>query len=402
MAFVPYNNNGITTPASSAPVVLSTGTTGSVSRALTTLNYDFITNTTNGWYDTMGFNWVSLTVYGQASASATVTFEACNETITGALTQVFLQDASSSNPSRTATYAITANTGKIFEGTIPARYFRVRVSTTGAGTASVYGHWRQSPTPTTTPVIGPLVTGSNLFGSTLAGISSVVDVPSFSVNNVTTTSSGILHTTPTYFALAAGATPAASFNLTTSSVTGTSPAMDVVIQESYDDGANWTSLYQFERISAAGTYTTPVLRINGNALRYYYTASSGSTSSFTVAITRMHKSSIGVNYRNLYDRTFNTTQTSGVTGTSFYVLGTSSVQMTVSSGPASTVCSMQLQGSTDGINWLTFSGSTVSPAANTTATGVAIVHNVKWVRAVCGAAGVSQTLNFVHFVAQGA
>lgn len=61
--------------------------------------------------------------------------------------------------------------------------------------------------------------------------------------------------------------------------------MDVTIEESFDGGTNWVTLYQFQRITATGSYNTPILRATGRNIRYVQTIG-GTSPSFTRALTR--------------------------------------------------------------------------------------------------------------------
>lgn len=61
--------------------------------------------------------------------------------------------------------------------------------------------------------------------------------------------------------------------------------MDVRIEESFDGGTNWVTLYEFQRITATGSYNSPILRATGRNIRYVQTLT-GTTPSFTRAITR--------------------------------------------------------------------------------------------------------------------
>ena len=56
-------------------------------------------------------------------------------------------------------------------------------------------------------------------------------------------------------------------------VTGTSPTLDVRIEQSHDGGTNWVTLYDFQRITAIGYYISPLLRADARNIRYVQTVS---------------------------------------------------------------------------------------------------------------------------------
>lgn len=61
--------------------------------------------------------------------------------------------------------------------------------------------------------------------------------------------------------------------------------MDVGIEESYDGGTSWFTLYDFQRVTANGNYNSPVLRASGRHIRYIRTIG-GTTPSFTMSLVR--------------------------------------------------------------------------------------------------------------------
>jgi hypothetical protein len=60
-------------------------------------------------------------------------------------------------------------------------------------------------------------------------------------------------------------------NIPVTAVTGTSPTMDVRIEESDDSGTNWYTVYDFPRITATGIYRSPLIPLVGNRIRYVQT-----------------------------------------------------------------------------------------------------------------------------------
>ena len=90
-------------------------------------------------------------------------------------------------------------------------------------------------------------------------------------------------------------------NIPVTAVTGTSPTLDVSIEESDDNGTNWLKVYDFPRITATGIYRSPVIPMTGTRLRYVQTVG-GTTPSFTRAINRVQSSLSAAPLRQLVDR----------------------------------------------------------------------------------------------------
>jgi hypothetical protein len=103
----------------------------------------------------------------------------------------------------------------------------------------------------------------------------VADVASAALT-VTTTTAAITPTLGTSYEV----------NIPVTVVTGTSPTLQVTIQESDDTGTNWFNVYDFPTIIAVGIYRSPVLTLTGNRIRYVQTVT-GTTPSFTRSIGRL-------------------------------------------------------------------------------------------------------------------
>lgn len=128
---------------------------------------------------------------------------------------------------------------------------------------------------------------SNIGTGTLAAVTSanlgiptaIADVVSAALTTTTTTAAF----TPTFGISYVVQIPVAV-------VSGTSPTLDVGVEESPDGTANWMRVYDFPRITATGSYTSPPLPFTGNRVRYVQTVG-GTTPSFTRAINRLQLSS---------------------------------------------------------------------------------------------------------------
>ncbi|MCZ8261262.1 MAG: hypothetical protein O9333_14160, partial [Beijerinckiaceae bacterium] len=166
-------------------------------------------------------------------------------------------------------------------------------------------------------------------------------------------------------------------NIPVTAVAGTSPTLDVVIEESDDGGTNWFPVYAFQRITATGMYRSPKLPLTGNRVRYVQTITGTGGPSFTRAINRMQAYDSVPVLRQLFDRSINLTSGGSVTP-SLNVQGCRGVQLAITIGTAGTPPQIQLEGSDDnGLNWyaigsplLAVASSTVQLTAANTQTGL--------------------------------
>ena len=84
-------------------------------------------------------------------------------------------------------------------------------------------------------------------------------------------------------------------NIIVTSVLGTNPTLDVLVQESDDNGINWFNVYQFPRITAVGAFKSPKFPLRGNRIRYVQYVG-GSSPIFTRSINRVQYSDSITNY----------------------------------------------------------------------------------------------------------
>lgn len=86
------------------------------------------------------------------------------------------------------------------------------------------------------------------------------------------------------------------FGITVGTVTGTTPTLDVAIQESPDGlGVVWNTVYTFPTITASGTFFSPLIAQAGKAYRYVQTLG-GTTPSFTRSIFRLQSNVVVATY----------------------------------------------------------------------------------------------------------
>ena len=187
------------------------------------------------------------------------------------------------------------------------------------------------------------------------------------------------------------------FHVAVTAVSGTNPTMDIGIEESPDNGTNWFRVYDFPRITATGSYQSPLIRA-AVGTRYRYVRTIGGTSpSFTHAINRIQHSQPGEIHRQFFDRSivmttqFSTTPVYVVDGCNFF-------QVIVSLGATTTAPVLQLQGSEDGTNWYTI-GANFTPTAAANVSFVFQDIMPRFCRVSVATAGASVTLNHISIKA---
>lgn len=238
-------------------------------------------------------------------------------------------------------------------------------------------------------------TGTNATQWNAAGWagSMVADVASAAVTSTQTTSAvapGLVNNVGAY---------AHSFNVIVTAVSGTTPTMDVGVEESLDNGTNWVRVYDFPRITANGAYTSPLIRAQyGTRYRYVQTVG-GTTPSFTRAINRVMFSAPGQLARQFFDRSIVLTTLNSTTPT-YTVDGCTFFQISTNLGAATTAPVLQLQGSEDGTNWYSV-GTTFTPVASSTTVSVTKDVAPKFVRVLVQTAGATVTAGYISIKALG-
>jgi len=222
----------------------------------------------------------------------------------------------------------------------------------------------------------------------------VADVASAAITTTTTTSA----ITPG--AVANIGTYAHEFNIIVTAVTGTSPTLDVGVEESMDNGTNWKRIYDFPRITANGAYTSPALRAHAGT-RYRYVQTVGGTSpSFTRTVNRIQLSHNPPLTRNFIDRNITLTTLNSVTPT-YDIEGTDMVQLHVNVGAITTTApQIQLEGSEDGTNWYAI-GTPLTAVASSSVVAMNINQMTRFVRGRVSTAGVGVTAGFINIRALG-
>ena len=351
---------------------------------------------------------VEIAVSGYASISVQVT-----GTYTGALTLQATIDGSTwvsmsgggtliniSNGAGSSTIASAAQS--IYQADIGG-FTRARITALAAvtGTASIVLRTAQgasavaidAPLPTGTNSVGNIGTVgtlSTLTAGNLAIPGTIADVLSAALTSTTTTAT----LTPTFGC-------SYEVNVPVTVVSGTTPTLDFVIQESDDSGVNWFDVYHFERITATGIYRSPKLPLTGNRVRYVQTVS-GTTPSFTRSVNRLQSSDTVVATRRLFDRSLASTQALNAVTASLNSQNLSyNFQLIISSGTITTTAPvLKLQGSDDnGATWYDIPGTTLTAVASSTVQITAVNYSAQLVRAIVTTAGSAATLNYVSLKA---
>ena len=243
----------------------------------------------------------------------------------------------------------------------------------------------------TQPVSGTVT--SNIGTGTVAAVTSanlalpgiIADVASAALTTTTTTAAF----TPTFGI-------AYTVNIPVTAVTGTTPTLDVAIEESDDSGTNWFKVYDFPRITAAGMYRSPLIRMVGNRVRYVQTVG-GTTPSFTRAINRLQNSSSAEAVRQLIDRSTIVLTTLNSTTPSLDTRDAGNrAQLVVNVGAITTTApALQMEGSDDnGTTWYAI-GTPLTAVASSTVQVTVVDINAALMRVRVSTAGSGVTAGYV-------
>ncbi|MFM1990239.1 MAG: hypothetical protein RJA99_3196 [Pseudomonadota bacterium] len=251
-------------------------------------------------------------------------------------------------------------------------------------------------TPAVTVSSGTVTTVSTV--TTVTGVTTVSAVTAANLGIpgiIADVASAALTSTATTAAFTPTFGTAYSVSIPVTAVTGTTPTLDVSIEESDDSGTNWFRVYDFPRITATGMYRSPIIRMTGNRVRYVQTVS-GTTPSFTRAINRLQSSSNSEPVRQLIDRSVVLTTLNSTTPSLDARDAGNRVQMVVNVGAITTTApALQLEGSDDnGASWYAI-GSPLTAVASSTVQLTAVDINSALIRARVSTAGVGVTAGYV-------
>jgi hypothetical protein len=217
--------------------------------------------------------------------------------------------------------------------------------------------------------------------------------PATLVNDVV---SAALTTTTTTAAITPTFGLAYQVNIPVTAISGTTPTLDVRIEESDDNGTNWFTVYDFPRITATGIYRSPVMPLGtGTRVRYVQTVG-GTTPSFTRSINRNQSNVQTPAVRQLVDRSIAPNTLNSVTPTLLARDAGNSTQLVVNMGAITTTApAFQLEGSDDfGLTWYAI-GTPLTAVASSTVQVTVNSINAGAIRARVSTAGVGATLGSV-------
>lgn len=328
-------------------------------------------------------------------AGHNVTFEG---SIDGGTTWFGVQAArTNANTIETASGVLAAAPAYAWELSVNAlTHVRVRATAHTSGTANrriTLGSYATEPIPAiqTHPVtVSGAVTSVTTVGAVTAGN---LGIPALIAN----VASAALTTTTTTAAFTPTFGCSYEVVIPVTAVSGTTPVLDVVVQESDDNGTNWYDVYHFERITATGIYRSPKIPLTGTRVRYVQTVS-GTTPSFTRSVNRLQASDTTVACRRVLDRTLASTQALNATTASMRVDNNCfNVQLIIAAGAITTTApAMKLQGSDDnGATWYDIPNTTLTAVASNTVQVTANNISTQLLRAIVTTAGSGATLTYV-------
>lgn len=305
---------------------------------------------------------------------------------------------------------IASATKVIWTGSVQFRYLRLRIVTTLTG-GSVQAFTRlsqnsfaqtiQNVSQSTAANLNATVAGALTSVGTITTVTGVTTVSSITSANLATSSivsdvaSAALTTTTTTATITPAFGISYQINIPVTIVSGTSPTLDVTIEESDDTGANWYKVYDFPRITGTGIYRSPHIPFFGNRVRYVQTVG-GTTPSFTRSINRLQSSYPALPQRQLIDRTISLTTLNSSTPILLTRDCGNATQLIINVGAITTTApAIQLEGSDDfGTTWYSI-GSPLTAVASSTVQITVSSINAAAVRARVSTAGVGVTAGYV-------
>jgi hypothetical protein len=178
------------------------------------------------------------------------------------------------------------------------------------------------------------------------------------------------------------------------SATGTNQTLDLVLQESYDNGTTFQDIYHLPRITAAGTWRVPCLPTSGKRRWVWTIGGTSPNISFSV-LAQAGTPNSAVVQRQYFDRTSGLLSgTSAATSATFDVAGCKNLTATVVLGAATTPATYQIQVSPDGSNWASV-GTATAAVANSTVTFGITSNAAPYARVAVTFAATGQTGTFV-------
>ena len=172
---------------------------------------------------------------------------------------------------------------------------------------------------------------------------------------------------------------------------GTAPTLDLVLAESYDNGATFTPIWFAPRITGNTNILVPPM-LTAGLRRWEWTIAGTAAPSFTFAITANAVPSPCPIVRQIYDRTAGVLNgTNGTATADMPFTGCKAASAKVTLGAATTPATYQWQVSDDRANWSNVGTATaaVVSATTTIALPAGVIGN--WARLIVTAAATGQT-----------
>lgn len=412
--------SGSQSPSQSFPVTLPNDVTITGQIALTTGNNAIATDGATAT-DVRNYHSGSVQVIASAGISAgAVIFEQSNDGSNWNILPV-LEQSATAQTQQTAAITIAASTSRHFYFPISANNIRLRISTNFVGgSIQAFTNLSQLPFSNTALVLNQAtaanlnatVTATNLssnIAQVAAGTASSmieqagtsnralnISLAAPSHANVTEVASAAVTATANGSTITqvAGAGFSAIVNCT--AVSGTTPTLDTILQESNDNGTTWYDIWHVERMTGVSTAIIPPIPAGGR--RRWNSTVGGTTPSFTRSITTMLISGDPVLQRQFFDRTAGVLNgTLNATTSSYNTAGINNLNVTVTLGAATTPGTYQIQVSNDGSNWASASTATAAVANSTISIPRTVGVLGRFSRLICTSAATSQTGTLVSF-----
>ena len=198
--------------------------------------------------------------------------------------------------------------------------------------------------------------------------------------------------------VATGGGIAGIINIT--AVSGASPTLDIILEESFDNGTTWQLAWSAPRMVNVFTTHIPAMRVAG--LRRWAWTIGGTTPSFTFAININHQTDSAPIIRHLYDRTAAVlTGTNGNATSAINIAGCTNITAKVLLGAASPAATYQIQLSDDAANWSNVGTATIGVANGTLTLSAPIGMVANFARVIVTSGGTGQSGFYVSVMAVG-
>lgn len=177
-------------------------------------------------------------------------------------------------------------------------------------------------------------------------------------------------------------------------VSGTNPTYDFVVEEYSQRLGSWLPVFAFPRITATGTYVSPVLKRRGTQIRYVQTIGGTDTPTFTRSVSHGGTAETPDFFTQIIDRTL-TVNTGSSATSAIWTEGSKNAQLIITMGAVTTTApQLTIQGTVDGSNWFALGSALTSVASSTVQLTVNNI-NAQRIRAIVSTAGSGATLGHI-------